>query len=136
MKRKTTLTITIITLIATYAIAFGLDRWTDYLRHSVSQAAVSPNVLLASWSFANLVLSVCVLSLYTWAFPRLAPWAIYGIVVTGLFIDFVPVLYWLPLGSPTLFLSQLMTVRGYFLSVGGWKAIAGIFTLWRRKAEK
>jgi hypothetical protein len=123
-------------LFTTYGIAFGLDRWSEYLRQPNASFMSNPPYILWTWSLANIVLAICVFTLYTKALPRLDPWAIWMIIFLGLLIDFLPVLYWLPLGSTlSEFLALSLTRRGYLISVGGFTTIAGVFTLFREKQQ-
>ena len=121
-------------LFVTYGVAFGLDRWTEYLRQP-DAFVFGPPYLLWSWALGNIVLAACVLSLYTWLMPKLGRWAIWFMVILGLLINFVPVIYWLPLGRPTMFLSVVLTRRGFLISVGGLTAIAGLITILRKRTK-
>ncbi len=122
-------------LLATYAIAFGLDRWIEFLRDQNSRGGIptSMYLFLSTWAVANIILAICVFSLYTWALPKLERWAVWAIVILSLLISLIPVIYWLPLGTPTLYLTMFLTNRAYMVSVGGWIAVAGIFTLLKPK---
>jgi hypothetical protein len=123
-------------LFTTFGIAFGLDRLSEYLRQPSSSFMGTPYILW-TWSLANIVLAICVFTLYTKALPRLDPWAIWVIVLLGLLINFFPVLYWLPLGRTlSEFIVLALTRRGYLISVGGFIAIAGVFTLLKKKIRE
>lgn len=136
MNKSTPPLLTIVGLILSYAVAFGLGRTTVYLRQqSLTFGNASPLFFFAVWSLAKILLAVCVLSLYTWAMPNLAPWAVLGIVIVGLLIDLVPVIYWLPFGLPTAFLSPILSNRAYVISAGGWTAVAGRLTLVKRQSK-
>jgi hypothetical protein len=122
-------------LLVIYGIAFNLDRYTEYARHEFSRTA-SPYQFMWSWTLANLLLALCVFFYYTWVMPKLFSWAIGCIVILGLLIDLIPVLYLSPLLNPPPFLFRMpsfVIYRGYFFSVGALTAMAGIFTLFRKR---
>ncbi len=127
-------------LLAIYGIAFGLDRLTEYTQRLVGMYAM-PTPALWVWSMSNIILALLVFGFYRWAMPNLYRWFIWAIVILGLLIDFLPVLTFSPLMALTLFSQPLLYwlgvpyllggVRGYFLLVAAFTAVAGVFTLFR-----
>ena len=129
----------LIGILATYAIAFGLDRWIQYSRERLSMLATGVDLLMWSYVLANIILAVCVLALYTWVMPYLSRWAVWIILIFGLVVNLIPVLYWLPFGlnlniDPSFF-SLFLANRAYASLVGGFTAIAGLITLLRRQRD-
>jgi hypothetical protein len=124
--------LSLIGLLIIYCAAFGLDRLAEYTKRLLSFSA-NPIPGLWAWSGSNILLTLLVFLFYRWAMPKLHPLIIWGIVIVGLLIDFLPVLYFSPLTTINLFsisLPYLMRgTRGYFILVGALTAIAGIFTL-------
>jgi hypothetical protein len=141
MNRKTWVhLLALIGLLATYGLAFGLDRRVQSIREGLAVFFESPDALMWTWSLANILLALCVFSIDTWVMPRIDRWAVWSIVILGILINFIPVLYWIPFwyqsNLDTSFLSLFLSNRAYVSLVGGFTAVAGLFTLFRKKTAR